>query len=141
MGLLLKEYQLMVLSSTPLDATLSQFTFEPMVSYNITGDLFFSGGFQFGFASSGSYAQKEEITDPANTGTFIENGVDTKSRTRNVFDGEFKDMPSFNMGFLVGASYELPLNEMKTLLFVPEVYYSFGSHRSTRWQRVWQLEG
>jgi outer membrane protein OmpA-like peptidoglycan-associated protein len=109
-----------------LDATLSQISFEPMLSYNISGDLFLSGGFLLGFGASGSYDQKEEVSKPANTGTFMKDGVDTESRTRNEHQGDFEYLNSFNYGLMIGASYELPLNADRTLIFAPEIYFNFA---------------
>jgi outer membrane protein OmpA-like peptidoglycan-associated protein len=109
-----------------LDASLSQITFEPIYSYNVFDAFFLSGGFQLGFPLSGSYDQKEEIVEPANSGTFIIDGEDTGSRINNAFSGDFESLSSLNYGLIFGASYELPLNKKGNLLFVPEIYFTFG---------------
>jgi outer membrane protein OmpA-like peptidoglycan-associated protein len=110
-----------------IDATLSTLGIEPMLKVAIYDRLSLNFGFFAGTLLSKKYEQKEEITKPSNTGTFVDgNGIDTKKRTRNEFSGDLKNPSSFLIFPNVGLSYSLPLNKNNSLTLEPEVAYYLG---------------
>lgn len=110
-----------------IDATLSTAGIEPMIRFEFFNNFKLSLGLYAGVLLNKDYAQKEEITQPAGTGTFAdENGNDTKSRTRNVFSGELSKPASLLLSPCFGLSYSLPLNANKSLTLEPEAFYYLG---------------
>ena len=100
---------------------------EPAIIFNPFGEFFVSAGARLGMNLTYNYDQIERITEPAGAGTFMDSlGNDTRSRTRNDFDGEIPDAIPFQMGLIGSLSYELPLNKNGTLKLAPELsfYYS-----------------
>ncbi len=109
-----------------LDGSYSTITFEPMVSYRLSGTFFVNAGISIGKIVSSNYIQLQQISEPVGVGTFLdENGNDSRKRTRNEFSGELPN-PSFIISPMIGASIELPLNKKKTMLLAPEVLYQIG---------------
>ncbi len=105
-----------------IKASLSTLSIEPMVSYRVWEDLFLNLGFNAGIYASKSYEQKEEIVSPSDVGVF----VGTESRIRNQTSGDIQDVSSLAASAIVGANYQLPLDEDGTLLACPEIFYSYG---------------
>jgi outer membrane protein OmpA-like peptidoglycan-associated protein len=100
--------------------------FEPYVMYEVFDNFFASVGFRAGTNIKYDFYQIETITDPPNTGTFVdENGDDSGMRTRNEFDGEIPEAISFQIAALARASYELPMNSKRSLVLAPELSYHF----------------
>jgi len=102
---------------------------EPHISYNAFSDFFINFGFRTGMNISDSYSQKEQIVDPKNAGTFLdENGNNTFSRIRNKFSGSIPNSASLQYGIIGGINYELSINSNRTLILAPEVqfYYSLS---------------
>lgn len=107
-----------------LDSKISALEIHPMISYNLFKGLFVSAGFSGGIVINKQFTQKETLIG---SGTFIDSlGNDSKKATRNEYSGEIPNVNSINLNLLGGLSYELPLNEKKTLLLVPEAYYYYG---------------
>ncbi|MBM2817047.1 MAG: hypothetical protein HW421_3809 [Ignavibacteria bacterium] len=97
---------------------------EPALIYNPFGGLLVSAGARLGLNITKNYDQVETIVEPPGTGTFMDSlGNDTHSRTRNKFSGEIPKSIPFQIAFLAGISYELPLNTEGNLKLVPEVSY------------------
>ncbi|MDQ1265638.1 MAG: OmpA-like protein [Bacteroidota bacterium] len=110
-----------------LEATLTDFGFEPMVKVNIFKDLYVNLGLHAGFLTTKNYSQLEQIVKPDGVGTLIDsNGVDTKKRTRNEFSGELQSAASMLFMPFAGVSYTLPLNNSRTLILEPEAYFFLG---------------
>ncbi len=94
--------------------------FEPLIGIRLFDHLLIMSGFRAGIILVSDYSQKEILKDPS-TGTF-ENGA----RVRNNSSGKIGNA-SFNyLFFQAGAAYELPLNENKTYILSPEIFYAAG---------------
>ncbi|MDC1068263.1 OmpA family protein [Candidatus Kapabacteria bacterium] len=107
-----------------IDGTINLVAFEPSLIMKLGSQLRLRAGLSAGFIMTKDFAQTERITNPS-TGVFIdENG--TRSREINIASGEIPEAPSLNLGFLFGASYDLPLNKNRTLFLVPEARYTIG---------------
>ena len=89
--------------------------------YNIWESLYLRGGFEASYYTTSTFEQQEELVEPKSIATF-ENGM----RIRNKKSGGLPDGSSLRVGFLAGASWELPLNRSRSLLLIPEINYSFG---------------
>jgi outer membrane protein OmpA-like peptidoglycan-associated protein len=110
-----------------IDATLTSIGVEPAVSYRAFGNLFVSIGARVGLMLSKSYSQKEQIVEPAGTGTFLDSlGNDSHSRTRNASSGTIPDAASIIAHMTAGIRYELPLNAAGTLMLAPEASYAYA---------------
>ncbi len=112
--------------------------FEPTVIFNPFSEFFISAGARFGMNLTYDYDQIERITEPAGAGTFMDSlGNDTRSRTRNDYDGEIPDAIPFQIGLIGTFSYELPLNTKGSLKLAPELsfYYSITELvKNTDWR-------
>lgn len=112
-----------------VDASLSTFGIEPMVSWNATGTsgLHVHLGFRLATLMKNAFSQQEVVSQPANSGTFIDsNGNDTRSRIRNEYSGDIPNASTLAISGAVGVSYDLPLNADHTMFLVPEVLYFYG---------------
>jgi outer membrane protein OmpA-like peptidoglycan-associated protein len=110
-----------------LDVKLNSIGLEPFIKYKAFENFSISLGFHFGYLLDKSYSQKEEISSPKGFGTFLDsNGVDTKSRIRNVFSGEFEKAAPVLFSPMIGFSYRLPMNSNGTLYAEPEIFYSYS---------------
>lgn len=79
-------------------------------------------GPDFGIFMSKSYTQQEELLEPSSAAFIGPDGRNT--RIRNLSSGDIANTGA-QIAATVGADYELPLNEDRTLLLVPELRYSF----------------
>jgi len=110
-----------------IDATFGSIGFEPTLAFRPIDGLFVRGGLRLGAILSPTYAQKEEIVEPAATGTFLDSlGNDSGLRTRNVSSGDIPDAASFLAQGTLGVEYELPIDPARTLLLTPGISYSLG---------------
>jgi len=110
-----------------IDTKLTNLGIEPLFKIAFFNQFNLHIGFFAGFLLDKQYAQKEEIVKPAGSGTFVDGfGVDTKSRTRNVFSGDLKDAATIMLAPCAGLSYSLPLNSSRSLNLEPEVFYYLG---------------
>lgn len=110
-----------------MDAGLSSIGIEPSISSRVFGNFFVSGGLRVGLMLAKSYAQKEQIIEPAGTGTFLDSlGNDSHSRIRNAFSGALPDAAPVLAQFFVGLRYELPVNAEHTVMLAPEVSYAYS---------------
>lgn len=111
-----------------IDASVKAITFEPYYSYNIFDKLYLNGGIQFSSMLSGTHNSVEKITKPNNTGTFWdeEKNESTNSRSRNQTSGDIPNLSSFDLGIVVGASYEIQMNKDNTIRLLPELSYRYG---------------
>jgi outer membrane protein OmpA-like peptidoglycan-associated protein len=104
-----------------VDGTFTSIGLTPMLNYKVTDQFHLHGGFRVGLLQTAEYEQVEKLTDPA-YGVF----PDTRKRTRNEFSGELPGKASIESAIVLGASFDMPMNESNTLFFVPEFYYSIG---------------
>lgn len=114
-----------------LDAKISSIGIEPMLGIRLLEGLSFELGFHAGLVIQKDASHQETILEPA-TGTFENN-----MRTRLVKDVQIPDATSFRLSLLGGLSYELPLNEEKTLFLQPEAFYSYALNdvaKNTDWR-------
>lgn len=104
-----------------LDAFYHTIAIEPTAAYQVMPSLFLLGGLSAGLQMYNYYEQIEEISKPSDRGTF-----GNLSRTRNHNWGDIPDASSFIFGLNLGASYQLALNEERTLFLSPELMYNFN---------------
>lgn len=110
-----------------LESTLGVVGLEPSVKINIFKDLFFNAGLNVSLLMTKDYSQVEKITQPTNSGTFLdENGDDSFSRERNNFSGTLEEANSIYIAPMASLSYQLPLNSNKSFLLEPEIGYYYG---------------
>ncbi len=115
-----------------LNGSLSSLGLEMNTLYRIGNSLFLSGGVQLAFPISGTYEQKDQLTQPSGVGTFLDiNGQDSKKRTRNEYQGTIPNM-SILVSPTIGVSYELPLNRRKSIFLAPEFFYQIGLNTLSR---------
>jgi outer membrane protein OmpA-like peptidoglycan-associated protein len=88
--------------------------------------LFVSSGIELNLIFKKEFSQKEEITKPNDMGTFFENGIDTKKRIRNAYNGNLDAINSFVPMLNFALSYQLALNNEHTMKLVPKVEYAMG---------------
>ncbi len=110
-----------------IDAKLSTIGFEPYLLISPFDKISFSVAVHIGSLMSKSYSQKEEITKPTNSGTFLDaDGNDSFSRTRNEFSGDLEKAASLFIAPVLGVSYKVPLNKTASLNAFPEIFYQLG---------------
>jgi hypothetical protein len=111
-----------------LEAKLTVVGVEPMIGLDLGGSTFHIGaGLRLGALVSAQYSQKEELTKPSGSGTFLDStGKDSHKRTRNELTGTIPSAGTFQGAAVVGASVSLPLNATRTVLIEPQVQYSLG---------------
>lgn len=115
-----------------LSGSLSWIGLEFSAQYRLWKSLFLHGGLRAAYPLSGNFEQKDQLTEPAGAGTFLdENGQDSKKRTRNEYSG---DIPNsvLHIAPVVGASYELPLNRRHSFFLAPELLFQFGLNSLTK---------
>ena len=99
---------------------------EPLIAVRLFSSAYIHIGGRLAIFLSSSYEQRDVITLPEGTGTFLNaNGTDSRKRTRNEYAGTVPET-SLQISPMVGVSYELPLNNEGTLLLVPEAFYQLG---------------
>ncbi len=109
-----------------LDGSFSSIGIEPLVAYNPLPSLLFYGGIRLAVIGSSNYDQKEQLTEPAGVGTFLNpDGTDSRQRTRNEFAGSIPNT-TMQAALLIGVGYDLPLNRSGSMLITPEVFYQIG---------------
>lgn len=104
-----------------LDSKLNYFSIEPGIRYNVIDKLGLFGGFNVGFGILSKYSQREELTHPADRGTFIDG-----RRIRNEYSGNIPNASTIQAGLKIGAGYDLPLNKKEWLFISPEVFYNYN---------------
>ncbi|MDQ1264957.1 MAG: hypothetical protein QG635_107 [Bacteroidota bacterium] len=109
-----------------VDSKIASVGLTPLLSYRMSDQFRLHAGFRAGYIMTKTFSQKEEITNPG-FGTFIDNGVDTKSRIRNKYDDlDIPEASSIDAALVLGASYDLPLNDACTWFLSPEAFFTFG---------------
>jgi hypothetical protein len=109
-----------------LDGSMLTLGVEPRVGLRLVESLRASLGVRAAMVLSSSYEQREQLTEPAGQGTFMNpDGTDSHRRVRNEFAGALPD-PALQIAPLVSLSYDLPLNAQRTLLLSPEITYQLG---------------
>lgn len=110
-----------------IDASIASVGLEAGARYRVAEGLFLRGGLRAGVPLSPRYAQREQLVEPAATGTFLDSlGRDSGSRTRNENSGDLPDASTILLHAVAGAEYELPLNDSRTVLLAPGVSYALG---------------
>lgn len=108
-----------------IDADLSVVVVEPSVALRVVGGLSVRAGMSAGILLKKQYSQKEQIVQPERSATFVdENGVDTRSRTRNESSGELPGASQFQAAIVAGVGYDVPLTANRSLLAAPEITYT-----------------
>jgi outer membrane protein OmpA-like peptidoglycan-associated protein len=103
------------------DGKFTTFGLAPMLNYKVSDQFHLHGGFRIGLLQEATFEQFEKVISP-DFGYYL----DTKKRIRNEFSGDLPDASSIESAIMLGASFNLPMNESKTLFFVPEVFYQIG---------------
>ncbi len=119
-----------------IDASLSGIAFDPYLKMLFGQGLFITGGLQTAYWLTSAFEQREEITEPANSGTFADaSGNDTKSRIRNSTSGNLPDT-RLHVALAAGVGIDLPLNAEGSLLLAPAITGSFAltSIANTNWK-------
>lgn len=109
-----------------LESNLSAMSLHLGGYYKVTDNLLASLDFNTSILSNKQYSQREVVSKPDGFVTFLDsNQVDTKSRVRNSFSGEILNT-SMLFALNLGVSYQLPMNQEKTLFIQPEVFYNYN---------------
>lgn len=93
---------------------------EALGSYKIWREMDVYAGLNFGVITNADYSQYEQITKPADRATFL-NGKQIQNDTSGSIDA----VRRFQCGLTLGAGYPLPMNALRSLFIVPEIFYSF----------------
>ncbi|MCX6153795.1 MAG: OmpA family protein [Candidatus Kapabacteria bacterium] len=113
--------------SHTMDAKLALISIKPGISFNIFDKLHINAAINIGYLLTKNYTQEEKITQPINSGTFIDsNGKDTKLRVQHQSTGTIPEVNPLILGVEGGLSYELPLNASKSMLLYPEINYYYS---------------
>ncbi len=119
-----------------IDAAISSVGFEPLVGYHPFERFGVYAGPRVAYVLSSTFSQREELVEPANTGTF-----ENDRRTRNVIDGaEIPGAASLYAGITALATYALPLSTDGNWSLVPELAYTVGLTDLAD-QVVWNADG
>ena len=111
------------ISEYTLDASLSQICGGVTLGWQpLDMPLTFWFGPEFGVFLGKSYTQQEELAEPLSAAFISSDG--SASRIRNQFSGDIANTGA-QFATILGADYELPMNEDRTLLLVPELRYAF----------------
>ncbi|MFP4543528.1 MAG: OmpA family protein [Candidatus Kapaibacterium sp.] len=90
----------------------------------------FYAGIGSNFNLNSTLYQQEEIVEPANAGTFIDEfGQDTGSRTRNEFEGNFEYINDYFVSLNLILAYEMKLNNRGSLKLRPAVSYGLSLNK------------
>ncbi len=92
----------------------------PSVGYNLFKNFTVYAGLNLGFLLGSHYDYVENLTEPANRGTF-NNG----KRTRNESDSIIPYTKSFHTGLNIGLGYSLPLDKKNKWHLEPQVIYTY----------------
>jgi len=105
-----------------IDARISSFGIEPMLTLSAFDRFRIMIGTHFGVNALSRFDQSERLVEPADVGTF-ENNL----RVRNIVNNEIIPNASTIMAsLLTGISYSLPMNDRGTLTLMPEIMYTHG---------------
>ncbi len=108
-------------------AELKSASLEPYLSVHLFSGLRISVGAQIGWLHTAIYTQEERITEPQEFASFLDsNGVDTRSRVRNQSSGNLPNASQLLASASAALSYELPMNNNKTLFLVPSLHFSYS---------------
>ncbi|MFA6569960.1 MAG: outer membrane beta-barrel protein, partial [Bacteroidota bacterium] len=105
-----------------IDAKISEINLDLLIGSRIWNNLFLYAGYHTGLLMQKEFEQKETITKPTDAGVFD----DTHTRTRNDTSGTIPDYNPLNHYLKIGLSYELPMNQDKTLIAALESFYTYG---------------
>ena len=104
-----------------VEGTFSTAGLSTLFGYRFADRFLLSAGVSAGYQLSQEFSQKEVLASP-DYGTFY----GTNSRIRNTYSGSLTNPSTLNLGFVIGAGYYLPLNNIESFYLVPEVYYTLG---------------
>lgn len=105
-----------------LETELSVINFSPVIGYRIFDNFNVHGGFSAGYLINNHYDQVEKLQKPEDRGVFL----DTKTRSRNEYQGQINDINTFFASVVAGVSYDLPLNASGSMLASAELMYYQG---------------
>ncbi|TNE34053.1 hypothetical protein EP342_03275 [bacterium] len=107
------------------DASINSLALEPVLEFKLSDQFRLRGGFRIGYLLNGYLNEHlEEVVSPSN-GLFTDENGNT-SRTRNSYTGDIPNLSSIEAAIMIGASYDLPLNDSYTLFLVPYIDMSLG---------------
>jgi hypothetical protein len=104
-----------------IDATLKLGGLGAFLAWRPDYNLSIFAGISANYLLVHKFSQIEEIIKPDDRGTF-ENNL----RERNKMSGEIDSISKFLYFISLGVSYDLPLNNKKTLLLSPELFFSYS---------------
>lgn len=100
-------------------ADISEIGFAPMLIWRPLPNLNLHAGVRYASTVNAEYEQYEKTE-----GDYI--FTDTRTNTRNEYAGDIPEAAESGFSLILGAGYELPINEKKTLLLQPELFYMQG---------------
>ncbi len=103
-----------------LDFELGEIAINPAFGYRAWRHLIVEGGVAISFPVHTYYFQREEVSQPADRGTFTDG-----TRRRGESDGEIPEAAGVGVALTAGASYEFPLRPDRALMLAPEIFYKF----------------
>lgn len=114
-----------------IDAQLPAYGFEPILMYQ-RSELMLWAGPRISYISDNTFQQREEILSP-DAAVF----EDTRRKVRNERDGHIPTFEPMQVGFTLGASYDIPLNKQHTVLLQPQITF-FHNFTSMLTDLEWQ---
>ncbi|MGA2298307.1 MAG: hypothetical protein ABSG15_12235, partial [FCB group bacterium] len=94
----------------------------PLLIIRPFGGLLLQVGAEVGSYIIKDYDENEAIINPPTGAVYQQNNLNT----RNVNNGKIQNLAAINVAALGGIGYEMPLNSARTVLLVPEIFYSYG---------------
>lgn len=120
-----------------LDGSMLTLGIEPRVGAVLFGSLHASVGVRAAMVLSSDYEQREVLTEPSGSGTFMNPDLtDSRRRVRNEYAGPLPE-PQLQIAPLVSVGYDIPLNARRTMLLAPEITYELGLNdvvRGVEWK-------
>ena len=106
-----------------VNATLSSLGLMPLIAFRVSDQLRLKIGIRAAYLMQKTFSEQEEVISPSN-GVFIDSTI--KQRVRNQYSGTIQQAATLDLAGIIGASYDLPLNNDYTMFLVPQVYYNLG---------------
>lgn len=100
-----------------LDTYFKSVSLTPLLSFSFLKGLNISLGVQAEYMLKGIFEQSEKVIDNS---TYFLDG----SQSRNITSGTIGNLKDFQANIFTGVSYSLSLNQKKTFVITPEIYYS-----------------
>jgi len=108
-----------------IENRIKMISIQPTVTYQLFRNFKTHIGLWLGYVYHNSFIQYERITEPENSGTFInKDGTNSYSRIRNLQKGI---MPNYNkvlFGLSGGVAYHMNLDKNNRFMLIPEIDFS-----------------